>query len=105
MSVGSGTAIFGSSAYLIATDEFGPLRHPPHRNANIPAIVLSALIFLAILAWANVIEHLFFTTFPDDESKIDLNRRYEHTVILFWYAVFWTAVAILGSGFIINYLM
>ena len=101
-----GYIILGSSAFLLRNDEFIKPREgaSPH-HVNIPGLVIAGLVFLAVLSWANVIEHFFFTTFPDDPSKIDMNRRYEHTIVLFWYAVLWTCLAIIGSAIIIKYIM
>lgn len=106
----AGGLVLGSSAYLISTEElYAPRKTQdgvrPVHHINIAAIVVSALVFLAIIAWANVIEHLFFITFPDDPSKVDINKRYEHTVILFWYAVFWTSFSVLMSALIIKYIL
>ena len=63
------------------------------RQLNIPVIIITALIFIGIIAWFNVLSHWYEDTFIKDPNPDPNQSKYKNTYGSLGYAILVTIVA------------
>lgn len=70
------------------SEEPDPVRRGSKITVSIETIILSALLFIGILAWFEFLRSWYENTF----TLTDQERRFDAVIHRFWYAIFITAL-------------
>lgn len=86
----AGAGLYGESGLLPKNGLPGRPKGAPPVQLNIPVLIISAVIFIALVAWFNVLSRLYEDTF-------DINNQngYSSTIYALGYAILVTGVAFL----------
>lgn len=86
----AGLGIYGETGNLPKNGLPGRPKGAPPVQLNIPVLVISAVIFIALVAWFNVLSRIYEDTF-------DINNQngYSSTMYALGYAILITGVAFL----------